>query len=102
MKQIIQIFKNEKMIYNGRIAEIPIKNEYIIKKSVELFDDEDPCIIHQSYVIKEYVDVLLGEFRRSNNVILGKDNLDLISFLDFTELDLIVIKLKGWVRWESI
>ena len=96
MKQYISIFKGPKEIYMGRISDIPIKQESIINKSIALFDDDDPCIIHQSYVIKEYVDVLLGIFKSENKQSIHvRDHLSDLSFLDFTELEQLIINLKG-------
>ncbi|AIO19665.1 hypothetical protein KQ51_01791 [Candidatus Izimaplasma bacterium HR1] len=95
MKQHILITKNGKTLYEGRISDIPIKEEYLIKKSVDLFDDDDPCIIHQSYVIKEYVDEVLKIFKAINNKQLSvKEHLNELSFLDFMELEKLVISLK--------
>ena len=96
MKQYITITKNNKTLYEGRISDIPIKEDYIIKKSLELFDDDDPCIIHQSYVIKEYVDDVLNIFKHiDSHTIEVKDYLDDLSFLDFMELEKLIIYLKG-------
>ena len=96
MKQYITITKNNKTLYEGRISDIPIKEDYIIKKSLELFDDDDPCIIHQSYVIKEYVDDVLNIFKHiDSQTIEVKDHLDDLSFLDFMELEKLIIYLKG-------
>lgn len=103
MKQYIIITKNDKTLYDGRISDIPLKEEYIVKKSVELFDDDDPCIIHQSYVIKEYVDHLLNVFKSlDNKKIEAKNHLEELSFLDYTELEKLVISLKEWDIWKSI
>ena len=52
MADLVKITKKGKIIYEGNILDIPIKEEAIIKKSIEVFGDEDPCIIHQSFVIK--------------------------------------------------
>ena len=96
MKQFITIIKNEKILYEGRISDIPIKEKFIISKSVELFDDDDPCIIHQSYVIKEYVDQLLSVFKcMKKSEIAVKNHLEELSFLDFMELEKLIINLKG-------
>ena len=95
MKQYITIIKNNSTLYDGRISDIAIKEEYIIKKSIDLFDDDDPCIIHQSYVIKEFVDELLHIFKCSNSKsITGSDYVDELSFLDYTEIEKLVISLK--------
>ncbi len=95
MKQYIIITKEGKTIYDGRISDIPLKEEYIIKKSVDLFDDDDPCIIHQSYVIKEYVDELLHIFKCANTKQINvSDHIEDLSFLDYMELEKLVISLK--------
>lgn len=96
MKQYVVITKGNKTLYDGRISDIPIKDVAIINKSVELFDDDDPCIIHQSYVIKEYVDVLLGLFKTNKTQTISvKDYQEQLFFLDYTELEEITINLKG-------
>ncbi len=96
MKQVVRIIKNDKEIFNGKIASIPIKKKYIVKKSIELFDDDDPCIIHQSYVIKEFVDILLN-IKKDNNLdeIHVLDFLDELDFIDYTELKKLTIIIKG-------
>ena len=95
MKQFIIILKSDKLIFEGRVSDIPIKQEFIIKKSLELFDDDDPCIIHQSYVIKEYVDDLLNTFKcKKTKTIEVKNHLDELTFLDYRDLEKLVISLK--------
>lgn len=83
MKQRVTIFSGETTVFNGRMSDIPIKPRAIKQKSIELFDDDDPCIIHQSYVIKEYVDVLLEQFIANDTDVLVLDALSVdTSFLD--------------------
>lgn len=96
MKERLIVKRNEKTIFDNYSIELPIKKAYIIKKSLEVFNDDDPCIIHQSYVIKEYVDELLGIFKCEQvKVIELKNHLDRLDFLDYMELEKIVISLKG-------
>ena len=72
-KKTLKILRNDKAIFNGKFIDLPIKEAYLISKSIELFDDEDPCIIHQSYVIKEYADQLFTLFKmHETNTIIGK------------------------------
>ena len=96
MKQVVKIIKNNKEIFNGKIASIPIKKEYIVKKSIELFDDDDPCIIHQSYVVKEFVDILL-DIKKDNNLdeIHVNNFLEVLDFIDYTELEKLIIIIEG-------
>jgi hypothetical protein len=49
----VKVLLDNILVYEGDILNIPIKNEAIISKSMELFGDDDPCIIHQSYVVKD-------------------------------------------------
>ena len=71
-----------------------MKEAWIIKKSIELFDDEDPCIIHQSYIVKEFVDVILELCKKNNTkTIQVKDYLEQLSFLDYSDLELLTIHI---------
>ncbi|QVK17392.1 hypothetical protein KHQ81_11100 [Mycoplasmatota bacterium] len=90
MSKVI-IKKNEEIIFQGNILDIPIKNEFIIQKSIEVFDDDDPCVIHKSYVVKQFVDDLLDKTnlkeKKEVNLTNYKDQLD---YLDFEVKDTII------------
>lgn len=94
MKQKVKVFDGEAVIYKGRVIEMPIKSDYVTRKSVELFDDEDPCIIHQSFVYKEYGSATLELLKSNNNEIKGKDFMDELSYLDFPSIETITIVLQ--------
>lgn len=95
-KKKIRIVRNGKELFNGKFIDLPIKELYIINKSVELFDDEDPCIIHQSYVIKEYADQLLTLFKiHDTNTILGLKYEQELAFIDYTDIQDLVFELVG-------
>ena len=89
-KKTLKILRNDKAIFNGKFIDLPIKEAYLISKSIELFDDEDPCIIHQSYVIKELVSNLLNLFNSSGkkliNAIDYMDDFDVVDFSDISTL----------------
>ena len=53
-------------LFKGKMMNMPIKKSAIIEKSIDLFDDDDPCIIHTSYVIKHFADQLLTLFNTLN------------------------------------
>jgi hypothetical protein len=44
-----------------KLNSLPLKEEKIIEKSVELFNDPEPCIIHRSFAIKKVL-VEIGEY----------------------------------------
>lgn len=67
-KFISFIDSNGNIVLNGKITSLPLKEEYIINKSVELFNDCEPCIIHRTFIMKkiffeidEYFNKLLCE-----------------------------------------
>lgn len=91
----ISIKKNNEIIFKGNILDIPIKDDFIIQKSIDVFDDDDPCIIHKSYIVKQFVDDL---FKKTNlkqkkevNLAAYKGQLD---YLDF-DLEDMFIYLEG-------
>ena len=95
-KKRLRILRNEKEIFNGKFIDLPIKETFIINKSVELFDDEDPCIIHQSYVIKEFADQLLTIFKLNEETIIsGKEHGKELAFIDYTNVEELTFELMG-------
>jgi len=57
MKDVVKIIdKYGRVIYSGSLLDMPIKASYIIDRSIEIFNDPDPCIIHKSFVIRKIVD----------------------------------------------
>lgn len=39
-------------IFNGAVTELPLKEEYIIAKSIERFNESEPCIIYRTHIQK--------------------------------------------------
>jgi hypothetical protein len=74
---------------------IPIKDSYLTEKSIELFNDDDPCIIHKSYIIKGYTDQILDLFKEHNTATLNAgDHLDILNNIDFADIEQIILELK--------
>ncbi len=83
MKRKILIKDGEKTVFKGKILNIPVKDEAIRAKSLDLFDDDDPCIIHQSFVMKQFAETLESLFQENNtDKIRFKDFEDTLDFLD--------------------
>ena len=96
MRLKIRISRNNEELFYGKPIDLPIKEQFIIDKSIELFDDEDPCIIHQSYVIKEFADQLITLFRANDTqTVLGKDYITELAFLDVTDVENLTFELEG-------
>lgn len=92
MKTNVKVFDNENLIFEGKILEIPFKLVNVINKSVELFGDDDPCIIHKSFVYKKFAEILLKN-KQQNTLILSEH--PEIDFLDFDDYTNIIIKFEG-------
>ncbi len=48
----IVVYNEQKVFYKGKSLNAPFADEAVKEKSIDLFDDDDPCIIHKSYVFK--------------------------------------------------
>ena len=95
-KMKLRVTKNGNELFFGNPIDIPLKEKYIIEKSIELFDDEDPCIIHKSYVVKGFVDELLTLFKESDNSpINGNDHQELLNNVDFTDTNSLIFTIEG-------
>ncbi len=50
-KTQVSIFNNNnELLFNGDLHSIPIKESVIISKSIEFFNDHNPCYIHRGAV----------------------------------------------------
>lgn len=95
MKQKLVVMNNDSLvIYEGKPLDIPIYMEAIRKKSVELFNDPDPCIIHQSYAIHQLVMPLIKRLKK-NEPMKMKDLMVDLSWIDLPQIDECSILLKG-------
>lgn len=93
MKQKILVESNGEKLYKGNIMNIPVKKSYIVEKSIELFDDDDPCIIHTSFVIKHFAEDLIDLFKDQNTDILhGKDHPDALDFIACDDVSTLRVK----------
>ncbi len=52
-RKITFIDRNGRTELQCKLNSLPLREEKIIEKSIELFNDPEPCIIHKSYVIKK-------------------------------------------------
>lgn len=49
-KRYLTVTQNETLLYEGLWNELPLTEEIILEKSVEFFDDREPCAIHREAV----------------------------------------------------
>lgn len=51
-KNITLTAQNGDIIYEGSLNELPVREDYIIEKSKELYNEEEPCIIYRTHIMK--------------------------------------------------
>lgn len=49
-KMHIDIFNENRVIYQGRWDDLPLSENIIIEKSIDFFNDPEPCYIHRDAV----------------------------------------------------
>ena len=94
MKTKVQVLRGDKELYQGKVMDLPMRERSIIFKSIEVFGDDEPCIIHQSYCIKEFAKQLVDLFKETDTLQV-KEHLGELAFLDFTDLEELTIKKVG-------
>ncbi len=57
----ITLYSDGQEIYNGLLTEIPLKEEVILCKSIQFFDDPEPCHIHRRAVRVRLTEEILQE-----------------------------------------
>lgn len=89
------LIKNDKdTIFKGNIMNMPVKKDAIIKESIELFDDDDPCIIHTSFIVKKFAERINDIYNpTTKSVIFIQDHQELQDFLDIDIDDTTVIEV---------
>lgn len=83
----IKILRNNNIVYDGAIYEIPIKNKEVIAGSIKFFNDPEPCMIHRSAVISRYymmIENWLDELETADNTSISLNDMpsDIVKLLD--------------------
>lgn len=87
MKQRLIIESGDgQVLFSGNPLDVPVKKTAVVEKSIEIFGDDDPCIIHKSYVIKEFVEELLEVLKNEpKQSIVFRAIKDQMTFLDLPD-----------------
>lgn len=56
IKKVFVYDKDLNRIYKGQLLGLSYERKAIIDTCIELFDDDSPCIIHESYAIQTLAD----------------------------------------------
>ena len=58
-KDIIMKSDAGEILYEGSFSEMPIREDYVIEKSIELYKEEEPCIIYRTHIAKKlYLEIM--------------------------------------------
>ena len=80
----IRILSGEKVLYEGLLKDVPIKEDTIIGKSIYFFDDPDPCFIHRNAVRIRLTEELHQELLAREDSTPGPL---LLAYADVAEMD---------------
>ncbi len=93
MKGKILIEHEGETVFKGKIINIPIKEEKVIEKSIDLFGDDNPCIIHRSFVNETFAEQLAARLKKAENRSIDlKEHPDIAAFLDVEGVPDVTVK----------
>lgn len=101
-KKIRLSTKDEQSVFIGKVIDLPIKKESIKQMSITLFNDPEPCVIHESYSVSKLTEGLSEQQKKlKTRVKLTSLELDL-SYLELVNLDDLYIEVVKWSQSTSI
>lgn len=57
-KNVMIKTENGRILFEGSLNELPVKEDYVISKSRELYNEDEPCIIYRTHITKKlYLDI---------------------------------------------
>ena len=69
MPRNIKIIDNDNCIlYEGNLYRLPVAESIIIEKSIEYFNDSEPCFLHKSAVTKKIYYEIEDFFQQKDNI----------------------------------
>lgn len=91
MKDIIIIKQGETVVFEGKLYDMPFKEEAIKNMSIKLFSDPEPCIIHQTYAMQTLLEPLMKQLKMHK--IVNLNDID-TSYLNLSNIETLTIEKK--------
>lgn len=91
MKDIIVIKQGETVVFEGKLYDMPFKEEAIKNMSIKLFSDPEPCIIHQTYAMQTLLEPLMKQLK--THKIVNLNDID-TSYLNLSNIETLTIEKK--------
>ena len=66
------IFAGGKEVFRAPLLELPLKEEVIIEKSIQFFDDPEPCYIHRGAVVARLADEIAQTAEKAGGRLEGE------------------------------
>jgi hypothetical protein len=90
LKIITFIDCNGNIICKQKLTSLPLKEKCIIDKSIELFSDCEPCIIHRTFVMKKIffeIDECLDKIVNEGKSEISVENIskNIMNYLDLKD-----------------
>ncbi len=84
----LTLYSGAEQVYDGLLINIPLKESVVLEKSVEFFDDPEPCHIHRRVVRTRLTDEIQAELEAAPDERPGPL---LLSYADFPGIDRCVL-----------
>lgn len=84
----ITVTGKDGVLYQGLLKDIPLKDSVIIEKSIEFFDDPDPCYIHRGAVRVRLTHELFQELQTISDQTPGPLMLAYVDLEEITQCSL--------------
>ncbi len=82
----LHLYNSDIEILSVSPRELNIKEAYVIGKSIEMFDDDDPCIIHRTYaleaILHEIYDLVEYNIKRNRYEIHFSEHFEIFDKID--------------------
>lgn len=46
----VAVYQGDELLYRGTVEDLPMEHSVVIQKSIQFFDDANPCYIHETAV----------------------------------------------------
>lgn len=86
----LELYTGGIKIYDGPLKDIPLKETMILNKSVEFFNDPEPCHIHRGAVRVRLTAEIQQEIETKKDP--GTPGPLLLSYADFASIDQCLLK----------
>lgn len=88
---VITLYSDGQEIYKGLLSEVPLKENVILSKSIQFFDDPEPCHIHRRAVRVRLTEEILQECIKDQ---LSPPGPKLLAYTDVPHIDTYLLSIQ--------